>query len=393
VLAAAELARVEDERDVRRQALALAGLGAPAIPVLFEALYSGRMELVLDGDETRLLTLSPDQEECLLVAFEHLPGDPVRDHLLEEVVLTDTARGVALLRVLERIGASRDIIPLLERLTAHEETCALFGTLGETLETTLSAVIERDSTAAHRLLAEIPLTSRSLWTYLVSALACSDDPAATGALARLLNVDDELDSIVLCTMGSEGPDRPIEVQIRWAAACRWHLESIHEVNLREAAFALGRLLDTESVPALLELLEHDDPAVRRAAEHALGEISGLHMEADPATWRSLVREEQTWWLEDYPEVREVLERGAPRTAQALSDISQIRFRRHDVARDLAALVEAGAPNPALLCETLGMLGSPHAIPALQAVLLDPDPQVQSAARRALAALAPSENER
>ena len=49
-----------------------------------------------------------------------------------------------------------------------------------------------------------------------------------------------------------------------------------EASVRiQAAYALGKIESSEAIPALIKLLSEDrDPAVRRAAASALGQISG-----------------------------------------------------------------------------------------------------------------------
>lgn len=122
-----------------------------------------------------------------------------------------------------------------------------------------------------------------------------------------------------------------------------HLQKEKSPGVRRAvAEALGKLGDPRAVPALIEVLKHDNKKVRRAAAEALGIIGSR--EAVPALIQALG-----------------INRG---------------WR------------DAGVPEAA--AEALGKLGAPEAVPALVEALREETLSIQIAAAKALGAIAAPE---
>jgi len=156
---------------------------------------------------------------------------------------------------------------------------------------------------------------------------------------------------------------------------------------REAALAVGRLSDDESLPLLVTLLEGDS-GPRRNAWWALKAITGLSFREDARPWSRWVAAEQAWWRErSAPALAGLRSSDEATVAAAVQEIAAHRFRRHELALELSAIAGEGSPDRArLVCSALVQLGSPASRKALEAFLEHDDIGVRRSAATGLRAI-------
>ena len=137
--------------------------------------------------------------------------------------------------------------------------------------------------------------------------------------------------------------------------------------------------------AQVGLLAHGNRAVHDNAYWSLKKISGLYLAADPKAWTAWLEQETNWWRERAPAILAQLD--SDDLSVALSSVQQIarrRYPRHALAAELCrALDHPQHEVRRLAAVALGALRSRTALPGLLGCLDDEDPQVRSAACRAL----------
>ncbi len=350
----------------------LASLGPGAIPDLFSVLAHG-----LSPEESP----TPLATEALLQGLASFKAPALRPFLATR--LGDGApleERAALLRVLGRVGTSPDIALARRALEGVDPGSLPSAELSEAIE----GILRRDPRgveAVRRWILECP---DELSGTLVRAAGASGCIAALPMLVELLGHQPLLDPVLLPEIGrlAELASKPLEDWMLSALAGA--LEGEDHQMLREAALALGRAEDFESLPRLIVLLDHEARGVREAARWSLEKSTGLRFRGDSARWSAWLREESSWYEEELPQLAPRLASPEPGIAvSALGEISQHRYQRHHLAREVeTALENESSVVRRLACLTLARLGSSAALPALRQALED-EPGVAEAAHQAL----------
>lgn len=158
---------------------------------------------------------------------------------------------------------------------------------------------------------------------------------------------------------------------------------------RLAVRALGELRDGGAAELLIQALddEHDD--VARSAAWALVRIAGQDLGAEAGAWRRWLAA-QHLGAARIPAWLVLLRRPEPseqELAAAVQALVAVPLERHRLARDLAPLLAHPEPRVvAAVCEALVELGSPAALPALLQALDRPELLARCSAWKALRSL-------
>lgn len=154
---------------------------------------------------------------------------------------------------------------------------------------------------------------------------------------------------------------------------------------KEAALALGRLQDLESVEPLMTLLKDKDRGVQGNALWALRKISGLKFPLNYQRWK-------IWWDRESQETMarkdELLSKLRDGTREELLDaidkLAGIRLGRKQVLNAFRGLLNHGDPEVRrAVCSALGTINAKEAVPQLIELLDDSSEPVITAAHQAL----------
>lgn len=157
----------------------------------------------------------------------------------------------------------------------------------------------------------------------------------------------------------------------------------------QAVDVLGRLGDTDSLEALVGLLECADPALARVALTALKQLSGRSMGADPARWYTWYDAELAWYERGFRDAVDRSRSADPGAASAaLRELSEHRLLASEVLPVLVDALDHGEPGVVVgACNALQRLDRPAAIPPLVSLVGDHRPGVDAAVTGCLRALA------
>jgi hypothetical protein len=368
-------ALLRQQRPAGPQALtaALAALGPSALPDLFFVLAHG-----LAPDEP----LGSLEEEALVEALVSFGAPPLRtflDQRLSRAAVSPEERAT-MLDLLARFGSGRDVTFARRVIEAGDPRG-----LELTLELCLGALLRRDERGVEPVRRWAEEASLELAGSLVRGLGASGSSLALSALTDLLGRDTALDPALVTEIGrlAEPMPKPLDEAVTSALALA--LESDDVQLSREAALALGRAQDFGCCEILVALLEHEDRGLREAALWSLERSTGLSFRGEVRRWGAWLRSETGWFEQELPGLTADLATPEARIAlRALAEISVHRYRRHELAQELALALEHEAPEVrAHACLTLARLSSSAAVPSLLHALEDPDRRVVLAAHAAL----------
>jgi hypothetical protein len=358
-------------------ALELERLAPAALPVFLDLLSreatSSAPPLDPAAERALLLALAANIDACRpLLAVRARAGQP-------------PAARRAVLGVLEIGGEARDL-----RLAAAAAQAE--GTGGEPdalalalLERTARAVVAREGKrgcdALRAVYDEAGLELKPRW---IRALGDVGSQPALELLGSWVGRPDE-PSLVLVQEISRAAARlepPFDASLR--ASVRACLSDGSPALRREAALAVGRLGDDESLPLLVALMEGES-GPRRNAWWALKAITGRSFREDARPWSRWVAAEQAWWRDRSGAVlAELRSADEAVVAAAVQEIATHRYRRHELALELSAIAgEGGADRARLVCSALVQLGSPVARKGLEACLEHEDAGVRQRAAAGL----------
>jgi hypothetical protein len=343
---------------------------------------------VLHAGEFDQGRVTPARDNALLEALRRTPWEHVRAVLHAHAAPGDPADRVATsLRLLGALGAAAELETMVKLASPVAPVEGVDREVRTQLQESLAELLRRDGRALYEVPKYFEEAYRPLWGPLARGVGGSGSVGALDPLARMLNRDRELDGLLLPQIGhlagkaAEGSEWHIGLAVR---GC---LVDPRPGIRREAAIALGKLQDGESVGELIGLLDDDSSGVRKSALWALRAISGQDLGDQPTRWRAWYLEELQWWREVYPGVLETLRRGEPdEIGPAVAEMSLRSLFRHSMATDLASLLQHERPEIRLrACVALRELDSMAVARELVAALSDEDGAVREAACEALRA--------
>jgi len=305
--------------------------------------------------------------------------------------------GLALAR---ELAGGADLAPVIDlgRVPAEADAGEWRGVRRE-LEAALCSILVRHPEA---LGAAAALYVGEEWPealIVARAISASDDGRAFEHLQQLLGVHQENDGSLLGEIGNLAERRAPLLSAGGSSRVRAYLGSSDAYCRRQAAYALGRLEDYDSVALLVERLQDEDGGVRRVSHWALQRITRMTIGQDPPRWSTWFREESEWWEERSQEILDKL-RFADAPAELVPVIRECgarRLFRPQLVPELVPLL--GHQDPGVVrmtCSALLSLRARESLADLVPLLERPEPEVRTLAWNVLVELSgenlPSERE-
>jgi len=388
IVAILGLAETSSPAKAERLGKQLVGLGAAALPELFDALTTSRLPANREFSENDH-RLTNRQEQAVfegLVAFGRTPLRQFIEDKLEEEL--DRDERLVALRILARVGRANELVLAAKIAEPPAGQSEADTSLRTVFEDVVRSVLSRDRRGYSVIKQQILQCHSAIASSIVRAVSDVGTPAGMLTLADLLGYEARLDKLLLVHIGLMAQKVPHPIDSRVLDTIRPFLESEDFEVSREAVLAVGRLEDFDSIEPLIGLLESEDSHIAEAAHWSLMEVTGLNFEPSPERWRFWLQTERHWLENDAPALYERLHsRDAGEVFSALNELSRRRFHRDEIAKEIEQLLWHESPaTRRLACLALGQLGAPTAMPALVDTLGDPEPTVSRNAWLALRAI-------
>ena len=154
---------------------------------------------------------------------------------------------------------------------------------------------------------------------------------------------------------------------------------------KQAALALGKLQDIESVETLIEFLDDENRGVSGNAYWALKNITGLRFPPESQRWKIWWKNESENALEKRRQLLLTLRTGSRKEMLgALRDAGKIRLGKKEVVGILVDFLEHGDPEiRKLSCLSLARLKARNALTKILPLLTEHNLEVKEAAHSAL----------
>lgn len=354
----------------------LASLGQDALPALFEVL--AERSFAVEGTSYEL---SPSQREAVVRAVGRIPSRFLKAYIEE---LSDPAASVdlkqAAVEILGTHGGAGDLRSLID-VTETEAGDVRERGLARELERSLARVLERDGRGYSLLGTAIYEAHPAAREPIVRAMGVARTAVAVDPLGGMLGAYPDVDLAILGQLARISARQRLIPSRDTLERVRPYLSS-EDVHVRcTAALVLGRFEDFESVPRLIELVDHKHQGLRSQALWSLRKISGLGLRPEAERWQMWYQRELEWWETSSDELFEELRSvNAAVAVQAVNEVTRRRLFRNEIADELTRALDHKDPRVALqACDALRQLASPSAVPALINCLVGTEETVQQAA--------------
>lgn len=379
----------ESELDSSWLELALADLGAPALPTLFASLADGarsRSSLFHAATSERLTI---PQRRATRSAILRLPRRAVRTFLFQLTTeeLTLPWRLTAL-DLAGGLGEAPDL-RLVAALALPAPGSEVQLEVREAAQGAFANILSLDPEAPQEARSLFGSLHRDLRAPLVRSVPEAAPDAALEALGSMLSVYREVDPLVLLELGKLARAHPALIpDERLLEKLRGMLDAIDENRLLLAIRAIAGLSDGEAAERLVRLLRHDSDTVRAMALDALSEVTGARMKADPRVWETWLQGELEWFRVRSAEVNEALASADPaRVAWGLLEVGKHSLHRDQLAERLLPVLNRPEPDlVAMAAATLGRLESRRSVPYLLDALGSDEPAIREACANAVRAI-------
>lgn len=359
----------------------------PSASIVADALVEGGSREV-----SQWLREAPESARLARATLDELNRSTLRELLSRRAAAAgddDLARAVAHagLMLAGAVGTEEDLalVLTLGRVTEGADS-VLWRSVRRELESALQGILARHPRsvrAAARLYAEQDWPGA---LSIVRAVAAVEDESTPELLAGLLGLHPRNDGSVLGEIGSTAESTGAGLSTGSLQRVRFYLEASAAFDRRQAAYALGRLDDDQSVPALLDLLTDDDGGVRRVSHWALQRITRMTMAQDEPRWRAWFEEESAWWAIRGRTVAATLRTGdtAAVLVPVINECASKRLFRRALAPELVPLLDHADPAVVrMTCSALLSLRAREAAPAIIELLEADEPEVRTLAWKVL----------
>jgi len=355
---------------------------------------------------TRLTEIEPERRIGLLHAYATVAGDsvhPFRRELLDIVLDRLGTSGLRnLLRdatsaestLMERTLALRlirerevpDSINLVMDAGMNEEEINLARLFVQrSFRETFAVVLQRDPRGADAVERRFSGLPGPIQDVILDVLEKRIEDFGTLEMSRLLGSEARLNRSILPRLARLPIVRPQPLTIDATTHVAWSMDVEDPATRRFALVVAARFHMTSYVDDMLRLMDDREPRVAAAAHRALSVISGARLISRSELWETWLEGERDWGTERLAGVLESARSHDEETAlSGLQQLARHRFHREAIVPRLDVARTHTSPTVRrLTCETLGVLGSPQALPALADRLDDGDPAVVVAASDAI----------
>jgi HEAT repeat protein len=362
----------------------LVGLGSGAIPALFEALVAGRAAQRVDQrGSIEWIDLNAAQLGALRTSLEG-QSSPALLGFLRELRDADQRRRSEALRLFGRTGEARDL-PTLILLFDGGPRQRLSRSARDEFQDAFAQILARHPRSFEQVQRAFDDAPDCLLASVVWAVGSEASRERLSYLASLLGRVPDADALILNEISRQGRLLVHPLPATAAAAARRFLRSDRVELVLHAVDTSASLGDLESLPVLIELLDHVQVAVRQHALTGLQALTALGYPRDRKRWSDWYEKAVRWRSEAAPVLLARVADGSPgQAANSLLELSKWRVFRHELSTGLLAGLARPEPESVVLtCSVLGHLGSWNGVPGLCEKIDDPDPDVRRAALVAL----------
>jgi hypothetical protein len=368
----------------------LAGLGAPALPVLLEGLALGSVSAAdgvrrrLDGASAALVRAAVARigrgplisaAQAALAAHADFPVPECLPPWIEGIAVCGSAADLALALDLAMASETDDLAGLAA------QRC---------LTNAMREVAAREEGALRELRRWVNRAGATMDLALVRGAAACGQPGALRALVDVLAEDESLFPTVVSELprAARWVPRPLDESL--LARLREAIEDPEAPQERTLAAlrAAGALGDAGALPHAIERLRSEDPRMRHAAHAALRAATGLLHDDRAQTWQAWLTRERAWFEDELTHLRSDLSSSqVGEVVAALRELAAHRYRRDELAWIAAASLEHSAEAVRLeAIAALSALGSPAPLRALRERLGAHEEPEESALRECIARL-------
>jgi HEAT repeat protein len=335
-------------------------------------------------DDDPCAHLSRAERAAVLARLERLPALVLERRAGKQDAATCCAEAVVALEVLAGSGAAvmEDALALGE---PHEDaTAELFAPVERAFSAAARAALVRDPRAYASVNSQFTHTHVALRPSLLNALGVTPQSESLALLPMLLGRDPGLDLQVLTQLISVARNVHDPLDQGRLVRVRSYLSQPDALLRSQAAQALGRLHDYESVRELIDLLSDEQAGVRASAHWSLRTITAMTLDASPLAWLSWYQAQTRWWSAEAPELLARLDHAEPaELVTLLRELGAKRLFRHPLTAHLLPLLRDEDPEVVLMaCSAIQNLRSGSAASALAGLFDHEEARVRHQSRRA-----------
>lgn len=288
---------------------------------------------------------------------------------------------LAAVRGLQSVGDSAVTETLLRLISGEDRD------LVTAAQKALTAILRRESD--NRQLFELMRTTAfsakpSTKTRILKCLGSSDSHLAVDVLLEFTtDRESSVKTAAIVSLGMLGFG-----ESRICAAIRHFLQDEAAQVRREAALALGRLQDIESMKELISLLDDKNRGVQANTHWALKNITGLRFPPNAARWKHWWNNELQKQKADRDALLQQLRYGTRKEiVEAIDRLTALRLGKKEIIRAfLDSMTYGDTEIRVKICQALGNMKAREAVGELIEILDDPYPPITNAAHKALRAI-------
>jgi len=348
-------------------------------------ILAGRVRLEA-SDQGPLLT--PAAEVVLFEAFHSWPTEEAIAAALDWLgQSTESREKLLVLRLLGEAGARDALHPFFEILAGIPQEEKRHPAVAGQVERALSEILRRDPRGHQVVASKVKQMDQPVLASVARATALASAPGGIQLLEKLTGRDHELDVVVLSVLGDWRQSRAECTDRAPADVAMAFIQSSNEKVRQQAAVALGKLQDPESVPALVTALEDPDARVRKAAHWALNGTVGGVLPGEFEPWNQWLSAEKIWFESSRETLDSLLDPAPGVALAALRTLAAHPLYRTRFIGEVAAAVRHTDVNVSrAACGTLAHLGGRCAVEPLIEALADERPEIRQVAAEALEGL-------